>query len=380
MSVSFLVPPESRQDHSCFTALWKKSTENSCFRTLRKWRHTDGLSRVPFLDVFPRESDGLTWISWKTLGKFEVLSSWQRKTGIFVSWGLFVSVPWWFVCNMSTCFIFSHVFHDASVDEFVLVLPIACICSAKVVRLLLGVIRKVPSAEFLSKRMSQVRQGKSICYFILFRPQFLDMLECTHLTTCSHVFLLLNCKVLAGNPEKHSSVPGDRSCSITEFCKTFKMRGMVQWPKCQIYTNLTACIIILLTTMLLSSLSELSVPSVFHLNSAYEEEEVLNASLLEASSCRSWHSKLDAEVAMFGPARCKTFVRCQCQEGKTSEMYQAPLASTHYLGGLCIFKMFKGSEKQVWNDVWMLRVSGTHAFHQQLPRLLRMGKAACPLL
>lgn len=85
--------------------------------------------------------------------------------------------------------------------------------------------------------MSQVRQGKSICYFILFGPQSLDiLLECSHLTMCGHVLQIVNCKVLAGNPEKHSSVPGDVSCTlVTEFCKTLNKTGKVQWSNWQIW-------------------------------------------------------------------------------------------------------------------------------------------------
>ena len=75
-----------------------------------------------------------------------MLSIWQRKTGMFVSWGLFVSA-------MAIClqqeYVF-HFFHDVCLDGFVLVLPVACICSAKVGKTFGGVIGKVPSAEFLS--------------------------------------------------------------------------------------------------------------------------------------------------------------------------------------------------------------------------------------
>ena len=74
-----------------------------------------------------------------------------------------------------------------------------------------------------------------------------------------------------------------------------------------------------------------------------QEDEVLNASLLEA--CFG----LLLEISRI--SRCKTFVRCQCTEGKTGEMYQA--LSRHV----------------------PLEMLGADAFHQQLSRLLRMGEA-----
>jgi len=57
-----------------------------------------------------------------------------------------------------------------------------------------------------------------------------------------------------------------------------------------------------------------------------QEEEVLNASLLEA---------------------CKTFVRCQCQEGKTSEMYQV---LTHFISNSHVFFEWERFLTEIFQD------------------------------